>query len=359
MQRFATMMRDGLTAAGVAVELIQPQPWLGRFRYAGNGVAKWLGYVDKFVFFAPTLQRKLARRPALVHICDHSNAMYARQIRDVPVVVTCHDLLAVRGALGEETDTPVSLTGKLLQRWIMAGLEKAAAIACISHATLADVERLVPRKGSTTLEVITQGLNYPYRRLPVEEARARLRAIEGLGSNIEFALHVGSNADRKNRAGVLRIFARCRPRWSGSLVFAGEPLSAALRSLSRDLGISDRIVEVPAPSSAMLEALYSGATALLFPSTFEGFGWPIAEAQACGCPVLCSDREPMAEVAGAAGLTHPLENEEAFAEDLLRLTDGSERERWSEKSLRNAERFSTEKMIARYVAIYRRLATPL
>ncbi len=50
-----------------------------------------------------------------------------RRIRDVPVVVTCHDLLAVRGALGEATDTPASATGKRLQRWIVQGLEEADA----------------------------------------------------------------------------------------------------------------------------------------------------------------------------------------------------------------------------------------
>ena len=74
MQRFAAMMHAGLTAAGVPVELIQPQPRLGRFRFAGEFLAKWLGYVDKFILFAPSLRRKLAQRPSLVHICDHSNA---------------------------------------------------------------------------------------------------------------------------------------------------------------------------------------------------------------------------------------------------------------------------------------------
>src|SRR5687767_15741632 len=99
MQRFAMMMLQGLTAAGVSAELIQPAPFFGRFRYAGGFIAKWLGYLDKFFLFRRTLAKKLRERPALVHICDHSNAMYARAIDGVPVVVTCHDLLAVRGGL--------------------------------------------------------------------------------------------------------------------------------------------------------------------------------------------------------------------------------------------------------------------
>lgn len=357
MQRFAMMMLTGLTAAGLSAELIQPRPFFGRFRYAGNFAAKWLAYLDKFVLFPRTLAKKLRERPTVVHICDHSNAMYARAISDVPVVVTCHDLLAVRGALGEQTETPATATGKRLQRWIVRGLEKADALACVSRATLADAHRLISRKdGKPVFEQITLGLSYPYQMLPPEEARARLTKIPGFAADTQFVLHVGSNLVRKNREGVLRIFARCQENWTGSLVFAGDPLSPSLRSLSSELGISERIVEVPNADSELLEALYNCATALLFPSTFEGFGWPIAEAHACGCPVLCADREPMSEVAGEAGLFHPVEDEEGFAADLLRLVDPAERARYSIKALENAKRFFTARMIEDYSRLYRSLA---
>jgi glycosyltransferase involved in cell wall biosynthesis len=356
MQRFAMMMLDGLTAAGIAAELIYPRPFLGRFRSAGSFIAKWLAYLDKFVLFRPTLAKKLGERPAVVHICDHSNAMYAKAIRGLPVLVTCHDLLAVRGALGEKTDCPASLTGKLLQRWIVRGLENATVVACDSEATLADARRIVRRHdGKPALELITLGLSYPYRLLAPGEARARLAKFGTVGLGAEFVIHVGSNLRRKNREGVLRIFARCREQWSGSLVFAGDALSPSLRSLGRQLGVSDRIVEVPNPDNESLEALYNCATALLFPSTFEGFGWPIAEAHACGCPVLCVDREPMMEVAGAAALTHPVGDEAGFAADLLRLTNSEERARWSAKALENAKRFSTGSMISQYAELYRSL----
>jgi glycosyltransferase involved in cell wall biosynthesis len=357
MQRFAMMMLNGLTAAGISAELIQPEPFLGRFGYAGNFIAKWLAYLDKFVLFRRTLAKKLREGPAVVHICDHSNAMYARAIRGVPVVVTCHDLLAVRGALGESTDTPASATGKSLQRWIVRGLENAAAIACVSEATLTDARRLVTRNhGKPVLERITLGLSYPYRLLPPEEARARLAKLPQLVAGAQFVLHVGSNLRRKNREGVLRIFARCKDNWNGLLVFAGDPLSPSLRSLGQELGIYDRIVEIPNAGSELLEALYNCATALLFPSTFEGFGWPIAEAHACGCPVLCTNREPMTEVAGTAGLSHTVDDEAGFAADLLRLTNAEERARWSARALENAKRFSAERMVAEYAKLYGSLA---
>lgn len=356
MERFTMMMLDGLTAAGIQAEIIRPQPFLGRFRFAGGFIAKWLAYLDKFVFFRRALGRKLRERPALVHICDHSNAMYSKSVRELPVVVTCHDLLAVRGALGEATDCPASATGKILQRWIVRGLESAAAVACVSRATLRDAEQLVCRTdGKPALELITLGLSYPYRVLSPAETRERLAGIAALTPDKPFVLHVGSNLRRKNREGVLRIFAKCKDKWNGSLVFAGDPLSDSLRSLGRELGVAGRIVEIPNANSETLEALYNAAIALLFPSTFEGFGWPIAEAHACGCPVLCVDREPMAEVAGDAALAHPVEDEAGFAVDLLRLTNPEERARWSAKAIENAERFSTARMISEYVTLYRSL----
>jgi glycosyltransferase involved in cell wall biosynthesis len=356
MQRFATMMLEGLTAAGIAAEVVCPKPILGRFRSAGGFIAKWLAYLDKFIFFRPALAQKLREGPAVVHICDHSNAMYASAVRAVPVVVTCHDLLAVRGALGEQTDCPASATGKLLQRWIVRGLESATVVPCDSNATLNDARRLVRANGGKpAFELITLGLSYPYRLLAPDEARARLANFNVLVPGSGFVLHVGSNLRRKNREGVLRIFARCRESWRGSLVFAGDVLSPSLCSLAEELGIADRIVEVPNPDNTILEALYNSAVALLFPSTFEGFGWPIAEAHACGCPVLCVDREPMTEVAGSAGIVRPVEDEAGFAADLLRLTDPEERARWSAKALENANRFSTQRMIAEYIELYRSL----
>ena len=155
MRRFSMMMLDGLHAAGVQAELIQPQPVFGRFRLAGGFVTKWLAYLDKFVLFPVRLRSKLKTGPTLVHICDHSNAMYAKQVRDLPTVTTCHDLLAVRGALGEQTDCPASATGKLLQRWVVSGLEHSTVVCSVSLATLKDAERLITRRnGQPQLDLI-------------------------------------------------------------------------------------------------------------------------------------------------------------------------------------------------------------
>jgi glycosyltransferase involved in cell wall biosynthesis len=356
MQRFAMMMLRGLTAGGVPAELIQPQPFLGRIEFAGHLVAKWLGYLDKFLFFPRQLKRRLSSGVDLVHICDHSNAIYSAHVRDCPVVVTCHDLLAVRGALGEATDCPASPTGKYLQRWIVSGLRNASAVACASPATLRDAQRVVgQRKGRPQFLLVHHGINYPYRKQAANLARTCLSQVERLDADRPFALHVGSNLRMKNREGVLRIFALTKNDWDGQMVFAGQKLTPELRSLGEELGVLERVIEVERPDNELLEALYSSAMVLLYPSRFEGFGWPIIEAQTCGCPVICSDREPMSDVGGDAALTADVEDEAGMARALLRLTDPAERARWSEKSLRNAERFRAEEMIAHYVELYHTL----
>ena len=358
MQRFTNMMLQGLTAAGIPAEIAAPAPVLGRFFGADNFVGKWFAYLDKFLLFPRQLAKRLRNRRAVVHICDHSNAMYQAGAGNLPVVVTCHDLIAVRSALGEELHCPVSFTGRLLQRWILRSLRRADAVVCVSDATRDDAERLVGRDGpSPKLKTIDNGLNYPYRKLTREDAVARLSAVPGFA--MPFVLHVGSNLPRKNRAAVLRIFARTKDKWNARLVFAGDALDPEQRSLSQRLQISDRVIEIKDATDQMLEALYSCATALLFPSLSEGFGWPIIEAQACGCPVVCTNIAPMPATAGDAGLFHDASDEAGFATDIMRLNDPAERAIWSEKGLRNAQRFSTERMISRYIEVYRSLGAQL
>jgi glycosyltransferase involved in cell wall biosynthesis len=206
------------------------------------------------------------------------------------------------------------------------------------------------------LQVITLGLSHPYRRLEPAEARARLAQIPGMNLGLPFVLHVGSNLRRKNREAVLRVFARCKDSWNGQLVFVGDRLSESLTAQARALGIFERIVQLGTRENTELEALYNCATAFLFPSRFEGFGWPVIEAQACGCPVVCSSAGPLTEVAGGGALLRKPEDEEGFAQDVLSLTNGDERERWSARALENARRFTTERMIADYCQLYRSLA---
>ena len=350
---FAALMEDGLRRAGHQVRTLHPPVVFGRFGRSLPRMLKWFAYVDKLALFPP-LFRRAARNVDLVHICDHSNALYIRKRKPVPHVVTCHDLLAVRGSLGEQTDCPASGLGKWLQRWILRGLVRADAVACVSTTTLTDVNRLLP--GYRPTEVLPLGLRYDLEPLVERECSERLKAVNGLSLNKQFLLHVGSSQPRKNREGALRVFARVVDKLDTQLVFAGKPLTGAQRDLAGQLKIADRVVEAGEVSSGLLAALYGRALAFFFPSRFEGFGWPIIEAQSCGCPVICSNRGPFPEVAGDAAMMRDVEDEEGFAEDIVNLSsDAKLRAELIEKGFQNALRYKPETMISKYVSFYQQV----
>jgi glycosyltransferase involved in cell wall biosynthesis len=354
MDRFALLMQRGLSGEGHEVRIRRPPVLVGKLNSSRQGLGKWLGYVDKFALF-PAVLAGDERWADIVHICDHSYAMYSFHVSTRPVVVTCHDMLAVRGALGEDTDCPASRTGRILQRWIVAGLRRANKIACVSTATSEDVVRIV-HTNSLAAQVILNGLNYPYSVLSEETARLRLSPLPRIRPR-QFLLHVGSNHRRKNREGVLRVFADVsRSVDDFDLVLAGQEVSPELKDLAKRLGIADRVIEVVKPTNETLEALYNSALALFYPSRFEGFGWPLVEAQACGCPVVCSRCPPFKEVVADAALMREVDDEEGFAADVLRIM--REPQEWKTlrcKGLQNVQRFRPETMISAYISLYENL----
>lgn len=354
MQRFALVLQDGLTALGHEVRLIRPQPIFGKILPAHNGLGKWLGYIDKFILF-PLQLRQAAASSDVVHICDHSNAMYVKYLQDVPHLVTCHDLLVVRAALlGEDTGCLVSPTGKFLQYWILNSLKQAQMIACVSNYTKQDLEKLVG-VSTKNFRLVLNGFNYSYKQIAPEEAKARLAHVANLDLSKPFILHIGAAIKRKNRQGVIKIINRIKDDWDGQLVLVGAPLTPDLLQMIEQYKLSDRIVQITYPDNSLVEALYNLALALLFPSLSEGFGWPVIEAQACGCPVICSDRASLPEIAGDAALIRSIDDEAGFATDILRLMDATQKNFLVHKGLENVKRFTTEKMIFEYISCYKEL----
>jgi len=96
-------------------------------------------------------------------------------------------------------------------------------------------------------------------------------------------------------------------------VMVGGPPAPEMRAFVAANLPEGSVIESPRLTDEDLWALYTGAAALLFPSLHEGFGWPLIEAQCCGCPVITSNRAPMTEVAGAAALYIDPEDEPGAA----------------------------------------------
>jgi glycosyltransferase involved in cell wall biosynthesis len=109
---------------------------------------------------------------------------------------------------------------------------------------------------------------------------------------------------------------------------------------------------------AHLPALYRAATAMVFPSLFEGFGMPLVEAMASGCPVAATGEGAIAETCGDAALLFDPRDEEAIADAIRRLaTDEALRDRLRAAGLRRAAQFRWDDVAARHVEVYRRALT--
>lgn len=354
MLSFADVLEQELSRQGVSVRTIFPKPVAIKLLPFGWW-SKWLGYVDKLIVF-PFVCMMEAKKADLIHICDHSNSLYALFLcRNAKVLVTCHDLLAVRAAMGEAVDCATSLTGRILQQLILRGLKRCDSIVCVSRATYRDALRILGNAFQKRMGVLSNCLNHDFKRLERME-RMPVLVKNGLEKfDQRYILAVGKPHQRKNWAGVIKTFAFLKHDSDFQLVFAGHPLSDNLRSLVASLGLEERVVEVAYPTIPEIQALYSAAFALLMPSSFEGFGLPLIEAQSCGCPVVCSDIEPFAEIMQDSAMMAGKDEHSLLAQCILSLRQEEVRKERIEAGYKNVEKFSAQHMAKSYVRLYNRL----
>jgi glycosyltransferase involved in cell wall biosynthesis len=170
---------------------------------------------------------------------------------------------------------------------------------------------------------------------------------------------VGNNSWYKNRDGVLRIFAKAcelapaaRPR----LLIIGREFTRKQKDMIAQLGLEADVRRMADASSQQLQAAYSVADVFLFPSLYEGFGWPPIEAQACGCPVVAGAGGSLAEVLGDSALTADAKDETRLAGFVARvLQEPALCEDLRARGLGNVARFRAPRMIDDYVALYERI----
>lgn len=351
---FARALLKGCQEAGIETRLIVPRTILGKPGKTGSGLGKWLGHIDKLLFFPIALRHQLGW-PDVIHFVDHGLAVYVKHVRGVPHIVTCNDLIAMRASLGELPEWRIGGTAVVLQKSIRQGLKKAQHVVCISEATRQDLCRLTGlAENKTTL--IYDSLFHPFAPMPESEQRPILNSL-GL-ANTAFLFHIGRNAPTKNRIGAVKIFAAVRHRQQFKdlhMVMAGKALSAEIRSFIKNEGLEDVVHELVGISDEQVCALYSGAKCLIFPSFYEGFGMPIIEAQACGCPVFTTNRAPMTEVGGEAAIYFDPANIEEAAQVVVQGLENNTM-MMSERGFENIKRFKTERMIREYIEVYNRVS---
>lgn len=304
-----------------------------------SGLATWLNHTWMVLTAGWRIRR---HRPHIVHLLDGSHAYLLTSLGFVRRMATVHDLIPLISA-----DTSAArqncgwLSGRLIT-WSVRGLQSCERLAADSHHTAGDLARHagIPHE---RIDVVHVALDPGLVKL-AEQGSGRTELDQW--PDRPYLLHIGSDAWYKNREGVVRIFAAVVQAVDTCLILAGTPPSAALRQLIRSVGIEDRVQFVTIRSDEDMATLYRNASVFVFPSLYEGFGWPPLEAMAFSCPVVCSNEASLPEVVGDAALMQPARDEEGLAAHCISvLTDAGLASRLRQLGLARSAQFTLERMV--------------
>lgn len=288
----------------------------------------------------------LARRDKLD--CMHWFANNIAVLGMVPSVVTVHDFIFI------DMPTEVSFVKRLyLRAMVRFACQKADVLAPISEATAEAAVRLfgVNRKRISVIPNPLQDTFHPCLPEKVNEFRARFKLPS------KFWLYVANPAPYKNHAKLFVAYKKLREttQVTWPLVLRANRIkeSEALDRKVVELGIEQSVVWLPRLSSEDMATLYSAATAMIFPSLYEGCGIPLLEAMACGCPVAASDISTTLEFAGDAVLKFDATNVDAIAYAMKQFViDPALRETCAAKGLIKVLEYSSRKIAVKLQAAY-------
>jgi glycosyltransferase involved in cell wall biosynthesis len=235
----------------------------------------------------------------------------------VPSVVTVHDVMAI-----ERPDLHLHGLERLVKstyypQAVWRALREATRIIAPTQDAASRICHLEP-SASTRVRVILEAAD-PVFRPAADAGRARERARMLTGTREPYLLVVGANSATKRHADAVAAFEAIAPPWRLVLLQrqgADEPLA----QLARQTGAGDRIVWIPRVERGDVVALMQAAGALVQPSIYEGFGLPVIEAMACGCPVVASDIPVFREVTGGHAIFAPPLDVDGLSAALQRIT---------------------------------------
>ena len=278
----------------------------------------------------------------------HATNFFMPPTRTARRVVTIHDLTFL---VHPELCNP-RIVGPF-SRHVVRCAREADAVLTYSESTRRDVaERLDVDAGK--IHVAPLAADPAFNPMAPEEARALLRGRYGVDG--PFILFAGTLEPRKNLAGLVRVFAALRDEIPHRLVLAGPAgwNAMAVNEAIDTLKLADRVLRPGFVPLDDLRALYSRADAFVFPSRYEGFGLPLVEAMACGCPVVAADNSSIPEVTGDAALLVDSNDEDALANAIVKvLGDTDLRAQLIGRGSRQAGRFSWRRCAETTLAVYR------
>jgi glycosyltransferase involved in cell wall biosynthesis len=257
-----------------------------------------------------------------------------------PLVVTIHDLFHLASA---------EMRHQLIKRAyakLMFGAvrRRAHKVICVSRFTAQEFQRLVGAKPSQ-LEVIHNGIDDSWLE-PISEARPQEN---------QYFLFVGNVKPNKNVQGLIRAFAQIVERVPHDLVIVGQRsgfITSDRDAESLGKSVGPRVRFTGFVELEELRRWYRHAAALVFPSFYEGFGFPPLEAMAVRCPVIASDAASLPEVCGDAALYCDPSDAGTIAQAMLRIAaDPDLRERLTGAGLRRVTEYPWAKSAAQTAGV--------
>lgn len=284
----------------------------------------------------------------LFHVADGSHAYVTRWLPPARTIVTSHDIIPWLQRQGRfDVPRPGRVANLLIQAGLQ-GLDRAKLVLADSVCTQTDL---------LSTNVIRSEIEVCPLALEPEFLAPQATAVR-TSNEVPIVLHIGNNGFYKNRPGVVEIFSRVRQAVAAKLVLAGPPASSQLKQRVRELGLEADVNFLIDPSDSALHSLYRQASLLLFPSFYEGFGWPPLEAMASGCPVVASDAGSLPEVTGAAALTAaPHDVAQLAAHSINVLSDSAVAHRLRQAGYEQAQRFSLERLRDQLLSAYQRVGS--
>lgn len=238
-------------------------------------------------------------------------------------------------------------------------LFKPSAEEAVRIITISDFTRrcVVEKYGidSGKIDVIHIGCGEEYQPLDNPVGLAMMRKKYGLDQ--PFMYYPAGSWPHKNHVTLLAALKLLKERrqFDGMLVLTGIAMRAHNEVLSEieKLGLKDIVKVLGYLPYEELPYLYNLAKIMVFPSLFEGFGIPLVEAMACGCPVVCSNMTSLPEVVGPAGvLFNPLSSEE-MAEQIWHVWDDERKQqRMRESGWERVKAFRWEEIARKTLDVY-------
>lgn len=272
-------------------------------------------------------------------------------------VVTVHDLMwLLHPHLAERDPVLRTLGAPFFGRGAKYALTHATRLIAVSRATADEIVRY-DSSLSSRVDVIPNAVD-PFFAPATDESASRNDATRLLGTDAPYFLVLGASQPYKDHPAALKAFAKTAKDGERLVLVQRRGPKSALFQLAVELGIASRVLWRESLTREEVRVLLQNAIALIHPSRLEGFGLPVLEAMACGCPVVATDIAALREVLGNAGSLAPLDDIASLGRALRAMADSAAlREESREKGLLRAKAFDWDHAAEQTIDVYRRALT--